>query len=249
MLFRDSTSRPKVQIKMPLLIKPIIYLITSGETTPQTTPQSKDFSRVLKLVQAAVAARVDLIQLREKHLRTKILFDLTTKAAEIVRASHTRLLVNDRADIALAAGASGVHLTSRSIETSVIRRTFGPDFMIGVSTHNLEEVETARHGGADFAVFGPVFETATKLVYGQPLGIKSLQQVAATSGSFPVLALGGVALDNVADCFRAGASGVAAIRLLGDPNLLANVAQEVRHQFTLYGECQRPDHSKQFPDE
>lgn len=214
-------------------IAPIIYLITSGETTRETTPQTKDFSLVLKLVQAAVAARVDLIQLREKHLRTKTLFDLTTKAAEIVRASHTHLLVNDRADVALAAGASGVHLTSRSINTSVIRRTFGPEFLIGVSTHSVEEVETARDGGADFAVFGPVFETASKLVYGQPLGITSLQQIVARSGSFPVLALGGVTLDNVADCFRAGASGVAAIRLLGDPNLLAKVAQEVRHQFTF----------------
>ena len=187
---------------------------------------------MLKLVQAAVAARVDLIQLREKNLRTKILFDLTTKAAEVVRASYTRLLVNDRADVALAAGASGVHLTSRSIKTSVIRRTFGPDFMIGVSTHSLEEVETARDGGADFAVFGPVFETASKLVYGQPLGIKSLQQVAAKSGSFPVLALGGVALDNVADCFRAGASGVAAIRLLQNPDRLASVTQEIRERFS-----------------
>ncbi len=218
---------------MPLnLTKPIIYLITSGETTSQTTPQSKDFSLVLKLVQAAVAARIDLIQLREKNLPTRVLFDLTAKAAEIVRASHTRLLVNDRADVALAAGASGVHLTSRSIKTSVIRQTFGAEFLIGVSTHSLEEVETARDDGADFAVFGPVFETASKLVYGQPLGIKSLQQVAAKSGPFPVLALGGVTLDNVADCFRAGASGVAAIRLLENPNLLASVTGEVRERFS-----------------
>jgi thiamine-phosphate pyrophosphorylase len=237
MLFREITNRPKVQVKMPHnlpldLTAPIIYLITSGETTPQTTPQTKDFSLVLKLVEAAVAAKIDLIQLREKNLPTRVLFELTTKAAEVVRESHTRLLVNDRADVALAAGASGVHLTSRSIKTSVIRQTFGAEFLIGVSTHSLEEVEAARHDGADFVVFGPVFETASKLVYGQPLGVKSLRQVAGQSRSFPVLALGGVTIDNVEDCFRAGASGVAAIRLLENRSLLAGVAQKIRERFS-----------------
>ena len=218
------------------LTKPIIYLITSGKTKPKTTPQSKDFSLLLKLVEAAVAARIDLIQLREKNLPTRVLFDLTTRAAEIVRASHTRLLVNDRADVASAAGASGVHLTSHSIDTSVIRRTFGPEFLIGVSTHSFEEVETARDDGADFVVFGPVFETESKLIYGPPLGIETLRQVAAQSGSFPVLALGGVTMDNVEDCFRAGTSGIAAIRLLENPDRLPSVVQQVRHQFTLFGE-------------
>ena len=212
-------------------IAPIIYLITSGETTPQTTSQTKDFSQLLRLVEAAVATRIDLIQLREKNLRTRVLFDLTTKAAEIVQGSQTRLLVNDRADVALAAGASGVHLTSHSIKASVIRQTFGAEFLIGVSTHSPEEVEAARSDGADFAVFGPVFETASKLIHGQPLGPESLQQVTSRSGSFPILALGGVTLDNVGDCFRAGASGIAAIRLLENPDGLENVVQKVRERF------------------
>ena len=216
---------------MPLdLITPIIYLITSGGTTPQTTPQTKDFSRLLRLVEAAVAARIDLIQLREKNLRPRTLFDLTTKAAEIVQGSQTRLLVNDRADVALAAGASGVHLTSRSIKASVVRQTFGVEFLIGVSTHSPEEAEAAQSDGADFAVFGPVFETASKLVYGQPLGPESLQQVTSRSGSFPILALGGVTLDNVMDCFRAGASGIAAIRLLENPDGLENVVHKIRER-------------------
>ena len=223
-------------LNLPLnLIAPVIYLITSGETTPQTTLHSKDFSQLLNLVEAAVAAKIDLIQLREKNLRTRVLFDLTTRAAEIVRGSQTRLLVNDRADVALAAGASGVHLTSRSIKTPVIRQTFSAEFLIGVSTHSPEEVEAACADGADFAVFGPVFETASKLVYGQPLGLESLRQVATKSGSLPVFALGGVTLDNVAGCFRAGASGIAAIRLLADQSKLARVAQDIREQFTLYG--------------
>ena len=220
-------------LNLPLnLIAPIIYLITSGETSPQTTPQTKDFSQLLRLVEAAVAAEINLIQLREKNLRTSILYDLTARAAEIVQGSQTHLLVNDRADVALAAGASGVHLTSRSIRASVIRQTFGAEFLIGVSTHSSEEVEAARSDAADFAVFGPVFETASKLVYGQPLGPESLKHVAVKSGSFPILALGGITLDNVGDCFRAGASGIAAIRLLENPNLLPGVAEKIRERFS-----------------
>jgi thiamine-phosphate pyrophosphorylase len=217
---------------MPLhLQKPITYLITSGETTPQTRPGDKDFSRLLNLVAAAVAARVNLLQLREKNLSTRVLYDLTLQAAEIKRGSNTRLLINDRADVARSAGAAGVHLTAGSIEASVIRRTFGDDFLIGVSTHSLEEARAAREARADFAVFGPVFETASKRVYGEPLGLEKLEQVANAFTQFPVLALGGVTLDNATGCFRAGAAGVAAIRLMNDPDRLARVVAEIGARF------------------
>lgn len=217
---------------MPLnLTKPIIYLITSGQTTFRTTPQSESFSRLLKLVEAAVSAEIELIQLREKNLSTNVRFDLTTRAAAIARGSQSRLLVNDRADVAQAADAAGVHLTSRSIEASVIRKVFGDEFLIGVSTHSIEEVQAAQAGGADFVVFGPVFETASKLEYGPPLGVEKLREVTAKAESFPVLALGGVSLDNVGDCFRAGASGVAAIRMFENIDELGDVVRQVREQF------------------
>jgi thiamine-phosphate pyrophosphorylase len=209
--------------------KPITYLITSGETTPQTTPEDKDFSRLLNLVAAAVAAHVNLIQLREKNLSTRVLYELTLQAAEITRGSATSLLINDRADVASSAGASGVHLTAGSIQAAVIRRTFGDDFLIGVSTHSLEQARAARDAVADFIVFGPVFETASKQAYGEPLGLQKLAEVATTLTEFPVLALGGVTLDNAASCFSAGASGVAAIRLLNDPDQLARVVERL-HQ-------------------
>ncbi|HKY28938.1 MAG TPA: thiamine phosphate synthase [Pyrinomonadaceae bacterium] len=217
---------------MPLnLTKQIIYLITSGQTTLQTTTQSESFSRLLKLVEAAVSAEIDLIQLREKNLSTKVLFDLTSRAAAIAGGSHSRLLVNDRADVAQAAGAAGVHLTSRSIPASVIRKTFGREFLIGVSTHSIEEVRVARAGEADFVVFGPVFETASKVEYGPPVGLVKLREVASSVPEFPVLALGGVSLDNVGDCFRAGASGVAAIRMFENVDELSGVVKRVREQF------------------
>lgn len=215
----------------PNLRKPIIYLITSGETSLQTSPASEDFSRLLRIVEAAVAESVDLVQLREKNLHTRVLYELTTRAAEITRGSDTRLLVNDRADVARAAGAAGVHLTTHSIESGVIRRTFGDDFLIGVSTHSLEEVEAARDTRANFAVFGPVFETASKREYGEPLGLEKLQRVAAGVKPFPVLALGGVTRDNVEDCFRAGASGVAAIRVMNNAEELGRVVAHMRARF------------------
>ncbi len=211
--------------------KPITYLITSGETTPRTTPGDKDFSRLLNLVAAAVAAQVNLIQLREKNLSTRVLYDLALQAAEITRRGNTRLLINDRADVARSAGTAGVHLTAGSIETSVIRRTFGDDFLIGVSTHSLEEARAARDARADFAVFGPVFETASKRTYGEPLGLEKLEQAATVLTQFPLLALGGVTLDNAAGCFHAGAAGVAAIRLMSDPHQLARIVAEIGARF------------------
>jgi len=178
-----------------------------------------------------VAAHVNLLQLREKNLSTRVLYDLTLQAARITRGSNTRLLINDRADVARSAGAAGVHLTAASIEASVIRRTFGDDFLIGVSTHSLEEARAARDARADFAVFGPVFETASKRDYGEPLGLEKLEQVTTALTEFPVLVLGGVTLDNAAGCFRAGAAGVAAIRLMNDPDQLARVVAEIGARF------------------
>jgi thiamine monophosphate synthase len=95
-----------------LLPKPILYLITRGATAEATTSASKEFHWVLDQISAAVAAGVQLIQLREKRLTAHVLFELTARAAEITRRTSTRLLVNDRADIAAGAGADGVHLTT-----------------------------------------------------------------------------------------------------------------------------------------
>ena len=156
---------------------PLLYLITSGETNAQTTPATEDFSNVLRLVEAAVAAKIDLIQIREKQLSAKVLHQLSTAAAGITSGSATKLLVNDRADIAAAAGADGVHLASLSLPPDIVRRTFGAEFLIGVSTHSLEEAAAAGRSGADFIVFGPVFDTLSKRQYGEPLGLAELRKV------------------------------------------------------------------------
>lgn len=201
------------------LARPITYLITGGETTSATGPQSEEFGRLLVLVRAAVEARVTLVQLREKKLTGRVLFELAAAAAHVAHGSATRVLVNERADIARAAGCDGVHLTTNSLDAEVVRRAFGEEFVIGVSAHTIDEARAAA--GADFAVFGPVFDTPSKRAYGPPVGLEALTTAALELSPFPLVALGGVGVEQVKDVLAAGAAGVAGIRLFSDGQNLA----------------------------
>jgi thiamine-phosphate pyrophosphorylase len=221
---------------------PITCLITSGETTAETTEASAEFLALLSLVEHAVAARCHVVQLREKKMTARVLHELAARSAFIARGSATRILVNDRADIARAAGCDGVHLMTRSLEASIVRRVFGDDFLIGVSTHSLEEARAARDGGADFALFGPVFDTPSKRAYGPPAGLEALHETARALAPFPVVAIGGVEEENVAELLRAGASGVAAIRLFADGQ---NLARKVHHIESL---LDLQAHNSSMPD-
>ncbi|HYP02299.1 MAG TPA: thiamine phosphate synthase [Pyrinomonadaceae bacterium] len=218
---------------MPLdLTKPITYLITDGRTTRETTAASAEFTRLFALVGACVRARVSLVQLREKQMRPRVLYELTRRAADLTRGSHTRLLVNDRADIALAARADGVHLTTRSLSPLVVRDIAPQDFLIGVSTHTLAEAQTARMSDADFAVFGPVFDTPSKHDYGQPLGLVRLREAAHALAPFPLLALGGITRATIPQVIEAGARGIAAIRLFEDESELDTIVNELKESRT-----------------
>jgi thiamine-phosphate pyrophosphorylase len=139
-----------------------------------------------------------------------------------VAATHetgTRVLVNDRLDVALAANAAGVHLGENSLPLEAVsgwRRASGRlDFLIGVSCHSLEAARAAERGAADYIFFGPVFETPSKAAFGAPQGIESLREI-CTAVQIPVLAIGGINLENARACLAAGAAGVAAIRLFQD---------------------------------
>lgn len=202
---------------MPLQLPlPIIYPITSGATTAQTTPNDPEFDDILRWVKAAEASGVSLVQIREKSLSTRVLYLLAERAAAITRGTATRLMINDRFDIALAVGADGVQLTERSLPASVVRQTCGEDFLIGVSTHSLESALDARAQGADFVVFGPVFETESKRAFGPPQGLEKLSEVTKALEGFPVVAIGGLTRENALECFRVGASGMAAIRMFNE---------------------------------
>ena len=205
------------------LDQPAIYLITKGEATPANFALTS--LQILNIIRIAVDERVPLVQLREKKLTARLLFELTVAAAEITRGSATRLLVNDRADIAATAGADGVHLTSTSISAQVVRRTFSPKMIIGVSTHSIEAARSAAEQGADLAVFAPVFASPGK---GEPHGITTLKKVCDGLGPFSIIGLGGVDETNYRDVIDAGASGFAAIRWLNDPDKLRSVARGLR---------------------
>jgi len=193
------------------LIKPIIYLITEGKLTAENFDENKQ--RTLDLIKAATENNISILQIREKELPAKLVFELTSEAVKITRNSQTKLLVNDRADIALAAKADGVHLTENSISTKIIRRNFPSNFMIGVSTHSIESAKNAKNQGADFITFSPIFASPGK---DDPKGLEKLNEVCEILKPLPVIALGGIDETNYKAVLENGASGFAAIRFLND---------------------------------
>jgi thiamine-phosphate pyrophosphorylase len=178
------------------------YYISDRRTCPD----------ILGSIRRAAEAGVDFIQIREKDLNSRDLFDLTLGVLDTIKAWPTRVLVNGRLDIALAAGAHGVHLPARSILPTEFRRITPSGFLIAVSCHSTTELAEAE--GADFAVFGPVFDTPGK---GPSLGLDSLRDAARTS-PVPIYALGGVTAENAPSCLKAGAVGIAGIRLFQNPS-------------------------------
>ncbi len=189
-------------------------------------------------IAAAVDAGVDWIQIREKDLSGKDYSLLTREALQQVTKSParkpapTRILVNDRLDVALTQGADGAHLGENSLPVAEARRLVenrgkGKDFIIGVSCHSLEAARAAAVGGADYLFFGPVFATPSKAAFGAPQGLGRLAEV-SRAVSIPVLAIGGTTLSNAADCLAAGASGIAAIRLFQDAQDICSLVQSLR---------------------
>lgn len=181
---------------------------------------------VLSRMEQAVAAGVELVQLRERDLSARQLLALAESALARTRGSKTRLLVNDRLDIVLAARADGLHLPSHGLPVGEVRRRF-PALLLGASCHNLQELRRAEEDGADFAVFGPVFETASKRVYGPPVGLDRLAEAAGAT-RIPVLALGGISLENAAACLRTGAAGLAAISMFQKSSDLKETTHRLR---------------------
>jgi thiamine-phosphate pyrophosphorylase len=188
---------------------PRLYLVTDRRATA-----GRPLVEVVRAALAAVPAEARgavAVQLREKDLEGRALLALARDLRDVTRAAGAGLFVNDRVDVALAAGADGVHLGARSLAAAEVARV-APWLGIAVSTHTRAEVAAAaRVAGVRFAVFGPVWDTPLKAPYGPPVGVEALRD-AARAGALPLLALGGVTPERAAVAVAAGAAGVACIR-------------------------------------
>jgi thiamine-phosphate pyrophosphorylase len=213
----------------------LLYYITDRTQFPGDEPARR--RALLAKITEAVRAQVDYVQLREKDLTTR---ELEILAREVIlmisalrtenRELRTRLLINSRTDVALATGADGVHLRGDDISPSIVRNIWSScgagapareRLLIAVSSHTQADVLRAEEERADFAVFAPVFEKKGS----PPAGLAALRD--ACKAKIPVLALGGITLENAASCLEAGAAGIAAIRLFQE-NRIADVVRTLR---------------------
>lgn len=165
---------------------------------------------LVEVVESALQGGVRMVQLREKDLSGKELFNIARELRSLTNQYNAKLLINDRIDIALAVSADGVHLGRKSISVQDARKAFEMPSLIGVSTHSLEEALQAKSDGADFITFGPIYYTPSKTIYGAPVGVDKLRE-AAEEVDIPVYALGGVKRDNIKEVLSSGAYGVAMI--------------------------------------
>ncbi len=184
--------------------RPIYYYVTG-----RSRLRPRDFqTRVRRLIRWGI----DLIQIREKDLADRELFLLVKKVVALARPTQCRVLVNGRADVALAAGAHGVHLPSTGLHVGDVRPWLPEGFLVGVSVHSRAEAVEAWTSGADYVLLGPIFPTPSKAGMGPPLGLAAFHDI-CSEVSLPVIGLGGISAETVQTVLQAGAAGVAAIRL------------------------------------
>lgn len=184
---------------------------------------------LVERVRAAARAGVDLVQIRERDLDGGPLLDLVERCVRSVQSTRTRVLVNDRLDVALAAGAHGVHLRHDSFAAPRVRLAAPRGFLVGRSVHDVASARTATEaGGLDYLIFGSVFATASKPGR-SPAGLDALAAVAAAT-PLPVLAVGGVTAERIPAVSRAGAMGIAAIGLFADSpeERLSEIVERIR---------------------
>jgi thiamine-phosphate pyrophosphorylase len=197
----------------------LLYLITDRL---QFAPQPQRQLEAIAQAAQATSPNQLLIQIREKDLSARQLTEFVRAALAVAKPHGARVLVNDRLDVALAAGADGVHLRTNSLPVEIIRGFVNrAEFLVGVSTHSLTEARAAERGGANFIVCGPVFPTISKTSYGAPLGLERFADICQRV-KIPVLALGGITLTNFAQPLARGAAGIAAISLFNNLDTLGS---------------------------
>jgi thiamine-phosphate pyrophosphorylase len=228
--FSIREPRPPVSLPPPTRNSaPLLCYVTDRRQLSASPEEQK--TALLGKVRIAASAGVDWIQIREKDLPAAELSQLVRQAIRSIPDSRL-LIVNDRLDVAWAAKASGVHLGEKSISIREAKRFVRDrggreDFLFGASVHSLEAAQAAQADGANYVIFGPVFATPSKQIYGSPRGLERLAAVCG-SLSVPVLAIGGVTPENAHECYSHGASGIAAIRVFQESQDLADVVKRLR---------------------
>jgi thiamine-phosphate pyrophosphorylase len=200
---------------------PRLYVVTDRQQTAGRPLE--------EVVVAAARGGAGMVQLREKDLTARELYDLGARLQSLLMPHGIPLLINDRLDVAQALDAAGVHLAGHSLSPAQARRLLGPEKLLGVSTHSLDEARQAMREGVDFIVFGPVYDTPSKRQYGTPQGLQRLAEVVAHV-TCPVIAIGGIDSENLPQVLQTGAHGVAMIRaVLAAPDPCAATRQLRRH--------------------
>lgn len=179
-----------------------LYLITDRKQT-----RGRDLRQV---VEEALRGGVRSVQLREKDMSARELYELAYDLRKLTSSYGAKLFINDRVDIAQAVNADGVHLGGESLPVYRVRKLLGDQKLIGVSCHNQVSAVSAQEKGADFITFGPVYHTPSKASYGPPVGVEKLSKVAGPL-RIPVFALGGIKGDRLPEVLQAGAFGVGVI--------------------------------------
>jgi thiamine-phosphate pyrophosphorylase len=182
----------------------------------------------VEMAEALLAAGVRLIQLRDKHASSGELYASALRVADHVRKADGAFIVNDRADVARAVDADGVHVGQDDLPVESARAIVGPHKLIGYSTHVLEQVREADRSSADYIAFGPIFQTASKENPDAVVGLAGLAAARKATGK-PLVAIGGITLENARDVIRAGADSVAVIRaLVGAPDISERAREFLR---------------------
>lgn len=216
------------------LPRPIVQLVTDRRrTTPEARTPGDEIAGLERWLDAATGAGVDLIQIRERDLEAAPLVRLVRTVAARAAGTATRVLVNDRVDVAVAADAGGVHLRADAPDAARVRALLPPGALVGRSTHEVAEIE--HHApSCDYLLFGSVFPTTSKPAGWRASGLEALADaVTAAAGRTPVVAIGGITPESAGLCAAAGAAGIAGIGLFlpaaaGGPAGLARLVDALR---------------------
>jgi thiamine-phosphate diphosphorylase len=196
-------------------VRPVLCAVSHRQRLAPPDARADATATLVEYVAAAGRAGIDLVQLRERDLEGGAYARLVRRCVDVLRGSSTRLIVNDRLDVALAGGAHGLHLPGHGVPAPRVRAVVPRGFLIGRSVHHASEAaRVATEGGVDYLVFGTVFQTSSKPEVA-PAGTRGLS-AAVAAVSLPVLAIGGITPQRMRDVAETGAAGVAAIGVFAE---------------------------------